>query len=75
MPVRVTVYDLQTGVASERYATVAKEIVAIDPQRYSLTPPSEKKAAVSEKAQVQPAPPVAKPAAATISKGSGHAAE
>lgn len=74
MPKRVTVYDLQTGEASERYAIVAKEIVALDPQRYSFTPPSEKKAA-SEKAQVQPAPPVAKPAAATISKGSGHAAE
>lgn len=74
MPKRVTVYDLQTGEASERYATVAKEIVAIDPQRYSLTPPSEKKAA-SEKAPAMMAQPVAKPVAATISKGSGPAAE
>lgn len=78
MPKRVTVYDLQTGVASERYAIVAKEIVALDPQRYSFTPPSEKKAA-SEKVQGQPAAPAAapaaKPVAAAISKGSGLAAE
>ena len=75
MPKRVTVYDLQTGEASERYAIVAKEIVTLDPQRYSFTPPSEKRAAASEKVQGQPAAPVAKPAAAGIPKGSGLAAE
>ncbi len=51
MPVKRVVYDLsgEEPVALERFAVVAKELVAVDPKRFAFEIPTKKPKAAEEK--------------------------